>query len=348
MKTLGLAILFAWGSVAPVLAQKPEQKKATVAYLRGLQTKGGGFLGAKPTRTNGRKNEASLRATTAALRALKYFGGKVPDEQAAVRFVRNCFQRDSGGFTSAPGGPQPDVITTAVGLMAVMELKMPLKRYAGAVEYLHANAKTFEEIRMAAAGLEAIHQRPAWVESWLKQVVRLRSADGSYGRGDGKARLTGSAVVTVMRLGGKGHSRERVLAVLNAGQRKDGGFGKENARGSDLETCYRVMRAFVMLEANPGNVGALRQFVGRCRNTDGGYGIAPGQSSNVAATYFASTVLHWLDKGHGASRRVHPTGTSPAARRLGFENACYPASGADRPVTRRTCLAVRRVPAPAA
>jgi prenyltransferase beta subunit len=86
-----------------------------------------------------------------------------------------------------------------------------------------------------------------------------------------------------------------VVKTLKAGQRKDGGFGKADAAGSDLETCYRVMRCFVMLKEKPADVAGLRKFVARCRNADGGYGIAPGQPSGAGPTYFASIVLHWLE-----------------------------------------------------
>jgi prenyltransferase beta subunit len=81
--------------------------------------------------------------------------------------------------------------------------------------------------------------------------------------------------------------------VLKKGQRADGGFGKEQSKTSDLETSYRVMRAFVMLKDKP-DVERCRSFVAQCRNPDRGYGVAPGQTSSVAATYFASIILHWL------------------------------------------------------
>jgi hypothetical protein len=92
-----------------------------------------------------------------------------------------------------------------------------------------------------------------------------------------------------------GH-RDRVIKIIRGGQPKDGGFGKGDADGSDLETCYRVVRALVMLKARPADVKGLRRFIDRCRNTDGGYGISPGQPSSAPATYFAGIILHWL--GH--------------------------------------------------
>ena len=64
--------------------------------------------------------------------------------------------------------------------------------------------------------------------------------------------------------------------------------------GSDLETTYRVMRAFMMLKDRPSDVNGLRRFIARCRNTDGGYGVAPGQPSTVGGSYFAAIIRHWL------------------------------------------------------
>ena len=179
--------------------------------------------------------------------------------------------------------------------MALVELKMPLEKYRdAALRYLGENAKTFEDIRIAAAGLEAAGKKPPQADSWLKQVADMRNAQGLYGEGDGRARDTGSAVVVVLRLGSKVDNSDRVLKALKAGQRRDGGFGKVGTAGSDLETTYRVMRAFMMLKDRPSDVNGLRRFIARCRNTDGGYGVAPGQPSTVGGAYFAAIIRHWL------------------------------------------------------
>jgi prenyltransferase beta subunit len=281
----GLCLLLVLG---PARGQSAEEKKATIIYLQKLQTKGGGFVPAAGAEQPG------VRATSSALRALKYFGGAARDRAACADFVRKCFDRDGGGFADRPGG-KPDVPTTAIGMMAAVELKLPTAPYADAVtKYLGEHARDFEQIRIAAAGLESIGKRPAQAGAWLGQVAKLRHEDGTYGKGDGVARDTGGAVVVVLRLGGKVAHPDAVLKALNAGQRKDGAFGKEGAAGSDLETTYRVMRAYHMLRARPEAPDRCRAFVARCRNDDGGYGVAPGQPSGASGTYFASIILHWL------------------------------------------------------
>jgi hypothetical protein len=80
---------------------------------------------------------------------------------------------------------------------------------------------------------------------------------------------------------------------LRAGQRADGGFGKDDS-GSDLETTYRAMRAFAMLKCRPPHPDRVAVFVASCRNADHGYGLRPGLPSQMASTYFASAVLRWL------------------------------------------------------
>jgi prenyltransferase beta subunit len=271
-----------WGQSAP-------QKQATIAYVRKLQGDDGGFRLAADAK------QPSVRATSSALRALKYFGGQPRDRSTCANFVKSCFDKESGGFADRPGG-KPDVASTAIGMMAVVELKLPTEPYADAVvKYLGEHVRTFEDIRIAAAGLEAIHRRPPQAEAWLEQIFRMRNPDGTYGKGDALARDTGGAVAAVLRLGGKVEDREAVLKALDAGQRKDGAFGKGGTEHSDLETTYRVMRTFVMLKAKPHNAVGVREFVARCRNEDGGYGVAPGQPSSVSGTYFASIILHWLE-----------------------------------------------------
>jgi len=109
------------------------------------------------------------------------------------------------------------------------------------------------------------------------------------------ARMTGSMVVTLLRLGEKVPDEDAMRQVILDGQMRDGGYAKENTEKSDLESTYRVERAIVMLKLRPRQVEAMRSFVAKCRNEDGGYGLQPGAPSSAAATYFASIVLHWLN-----------------------------------------------------
>ena len=103
------------------------------------------------------------------------------------------------------------------------------------------------------------------------------------------------AVVTILRLGSMPKDIAVVLKALKNGQRASGGFGKEDdENAADLESTYRVMRCFMMLKAQPDRVEGLRTFVAKCRNEDGGYGVAPGEPSSVSGTYYAATIRHWL------------------------------------------------------
>ena len=289
MKRTLLGIVCLLLAVPPLHAQS-DAHKATIAYLQKLQSEDGGF------RTDARAKQSNLPATTTAFRALKYFGGAPRDREACATFVRRCFDKDSGGFAPRPGG-KAAYRPTAVGIMAVVDMKLPMEAYADAViKYLDEHSKTFEEIRLTAASFEALNKRPPHAEAWLAEIAKLRNADGTYGKDGSMARDTGGAVCAVLRLGGKAEHPENVLRALNAGQRKDGGFGQAGAEGSDLATSYRVARAFHMLKAKPREADRLRGFIARCRNEDGGYGVTPGQPSNVSGTYYACILLHWLDE----------------------------------------------------
>src|SRR5207248_380576 len=149
-----------------------------------------------------------------------------------------------------------------------------------AVKFLAEHAKSFEDLRIAVAGLEAIKTASPNAAAWQEQVEKLWNADGTAGKGDGVARQTASVAVTVLRLGGKLKDPAAMVKALKAGERPSGAFGKEGKENADLETTYRVMRAFKMLKALPADVERVRSFVARCRNTDGGYGVAPGQPSS--------------------------------------------------------------------
>jgi hypothetical protein len=266
------------------------QQKASVAYLQNLQQKDGGFLAAVG------QPRSSLRATNAAVKALKYLGAEIPDKPACADFVKTCFDKETGGFADAPAG-KPDVPTTAVGAMIVVELKLATEPFeTGVVKYLGDNVKSFEDVRIAAAAFEALGKRPAQADAWLEQIAKLRNDDGTYGKSEGAARDAGGAVAAVLRLGGKIEHADAVLKAMKSGQRADGGFGKEDSPASDLETCYRVMRSLHMLNAAPEDAGRLRAFLAACRNEDGGYGVAKGKPSSASGTYYAVTITHWLDE----------------------------------------------------
>jgi prenyltransferase beta subunit len=296
VKQLSLIALYAVIVLPSAQAQNAKEKQATIRFLQDLQTSSGGFLAGPENPKIKRPTAPSLRATNAALRALKYFGGQPRDLKAAGRFVESCFDKSSGGFGDQPGA-QPDAMTTAVGFMAVVEAQLSTEPYADAVvKYLGEHAKTFEEVRLAAAGLEAIGKPSPKADEWLSQIAEMRNPDGYFGKGKGAARDTGSAAAAILRLGGKLEHPERVIAVMKEGQRSDGAFGKGDVETSDLESSYRIIRSLHMLKEKPAYPNRVRAFIANCRNTDAGYGVTPGQPSSAGGTYFASIILPWLDE----------------------------------------------------
>ena len=273
-----------------VVADIPPRFQDSINYVKALQTKSGGFL---PTRDKAAK--PSLRATLGAVRAIKYFGGKTPNKKQTQSFVADCFNADKGGFADAPGG-EVTVFSTSLGIMAVVDLRMNRKPFEKAViHYLTEHATTFEDIRIAAAAFDSMEQMAPKAKDWIAVLRKEQNKDGSFGTGDGKARMTGSAVAAILRLGGKISNKADVLKAMKTGQQINGGFGKEKTPfDAELATSYRVMRSLYMLDAQPEDIEGLRSFVEKCRNEDGGYSIAPARPSSVGTTYFAGIILHWL------------------------------------------------------
>ncbi len=291
LRTLLLAIV-AWSCLGPALdAQTKLHDPATVRWLQSLQTDDGGF---RPTPSA--ELQGSLRATSAAVRSLRRFGGQPANPEAATRFVEKCWDDKTGSFADRPGG-SGDVILTAIGLMAVNELGLPRERYRPkALTFLAEHAREYEETRMAAAGIEAAGEIPREAASrWIAELRAMTNPDGSFGRGAEKARLTAGTVVAILRLGGQVGDGRSILDILDAEQNPDGGFGRTAQRDSDLETTYRVMRCYHMLGGKPARKEALERWLKSCRASEGGYGIRPGQPPTVGATYFAAMVLSWLD-----------------------------------------------------
>ena len=268
--------------------------RLTIAYLQKLQTAEGGFQPFAMIGTT--KVPASLRATTSAVRALNYFGGDLPNKELAMRFVASCYDPKAGGFSDTPGG-RPNVITTAIGMMAVVDLNMPLDKFGKAKDYLNDNAKSFEEIRMAAAGFEAIKERSPKQDTWAVEVFKLQNKDGTFGQGPSLARDTGGSAVTLLRLNRIPRAPGIYLQTFRRGRLESGGWGQKDDQVSDLESTYRVMRCYHMMKERPADTDGVRALIARCRNPDGGYSVAPSQASSVSGTYFAAIILYWLDNG---------------------------------------------------
>jgi hypothetical protein len=273
----------------PARADDIPGAEQTIEFVRRLQAPSGAFL-PMPS------GKPSLRVTSTGVRAIHYLGGKLPNADAAKKYIASCFDAASGGFAETPGG-KSDVASTAVGILAVRDLGLSIEPYAdGVTKYLSDNAKSFEEVRIAAAAFEGMERKAPKRDAWLAEIKKLRNADGTWGSDAAQARETGSAAVVLLRLGEPLEQRANVLKALRDGQRPNGGFGKgATETDADLETAYRVMRCFMMLKEKPARVEALRTYIAKCRNEDGGYAVAPGEMSAVSGVYFATIIRKWLD-----------------------------------------------------
>ncbi len=297
--TLSLGLLLA-GS--PLRAQTPEQVAQTADFVEALQNDDGGFSPKKG-------EKSTLGATSSAIRILKNVGGSVPDIEGSRAFVKKCFDAESGGFVQTPGG-KPDVGTTASGLMAVAELGIGTPETVDkAVAYLAQNAKTFEEVRIAVAGLEAVAVKSPRLEAWLEIVTKGRNSDGTWGQGASRAFDTGGRAAAILRMGQELEDRDAILKAMKEGQQADGGWAKEEG-GSDLSSTYRVMRAFFMMKEKP-DLPRLRGLIASCRNADGSYGVAPGKPGDLGGTYFATTVNRWARLLAGEPAVVETAGFKP-------------------------------------
>lgn len=280
MRSLLLLLLF------PVLApaQSPAEKKATVDFLVSLRDNNTGAY--KPTPDG----KPTLRATNGVIKALNYLGEKPAYLKDLRKFVLCCYDEKSGAF--AEPGAEPDAMSTAVGIILGLEVGLTAKDFSKAMDYLLEKAKTFEEVRLAAAAVEV------WGTKEMKlDGFRAVVSGEAFGATDDARRVAG-VVVSWLRLksiDSEGLRAFQIEKSLRAGQCDDGGWRKQGEENSDLETSYRVMRAFKMLEAKPKEIPALRKFLAARRNKDGGYGNNPGEASNASATYFAVTIGHWLD-----------------------------------------------------
>lgn len=287
-----LSVLFVLLAPAFAVAQTPAEKTATLKFISSLYDPATG--GYKVTA----EGKPSLRACNGAARAVKYLGGELPDRAKTAAFVMDSYDLATGGFAE-PGG-KPDVAMTSVGVMAAVELGVPREKFAKAMDYLKANAKTFEDVRIGAAAVEAwgVKECPFDLAAWREVVGKTDDANAPLPK-NGGARAFGSIAAFYLRLGmelAPPKTAQNVLFILRDGQRDDGGWGQYEAKTSDAETTYRVMRTFHLLKERPTDVKKVREFLAKCRNADGGYGVKPGEASTMSGVYYASIIGHWLDE----------------------------------------------------
>ena len=283
-------------------AQSTDEVKATLAFISKLRDPATGAYAVHPPK-EGEKLTPSLRAVNGAVKATKYLGGEVTDQDKLKKFVLSCYNDKTGTFAE-PGG-KPDVTITSVGVMAAVELGIPKESYRKAMDYLKANAKTFEEVRIAAAAVEAFGLKDSGID--LKVWERF-GIDALASSSDAKAdaRLSGSAVALILRLEPNPETRAAKLVqaelrllnhkVLHVGQRKDGGWAKKGALESDAETTYRVMRALKLMNERPTDIPALKTFLVSCRRPDGGYGVDAKAPSSMSGVYYYAAVSKWLSE----------------------------------------------------
>jgi prenyltransferase beta subunit len=273
-----------------------EQKKATIKWVTDLQAPDGGFYIAPQDPKTDAAPKPGLRATNGAVRALKYLGAEVPNKDKHAAFVLKCYDAKTGAFAE-PGG-KPDVTITSIGVMAAIELGIPKEKFAKAMDYIKENAKTFEDVRIGAAAVEAwgVKDCPFELDEWFTIAAKYLESVAPDIKGAEGARELGSAIAMHLRLGVKPEGKPSPPTPLTEGQRDDGGWGKKGEKASDIETTYRVMRAFMLLKEKPKDVKKLRAFIDAHRNKNGGYATKPGDKSSMSGVYYAAIISKWLDE----------------------------------------------------
>jgi predicted esterase len=296
ISTLAIAL-----AAAPSFAQTPAEYAQTAAFAAAHQNKDGGFA----AKVGGK---SSLGATNSGVRVLLHVGGSIPDVLGCASYVKSC-RDSSGGFAAEPGG-KPEVITTAVGLMAASELKIAGPDLVkAAIDYLGKNAKSFEEVRMAIAGLEAVHTPSPDFPRWLEQLNALREPDGTWGKGASKAYATGGAAAAILRMGMKPENRDAIISAIKAGQRTEGGWSKDDGP-PDLGASYRVMRALYLLREKP-DLDRLLSFVKGFRQSDGSYASSAGGTGDLGGTYTATIITRWARLLSGLPPVTETAGFTP-------------------------------------
>jgi hypothetical protein len=296
---LALTLLLPSISIAQTkeMVDSIDRKLDTIRWIRSQEAPDGGFYLAPRNPAQDVMPKPLVRATNGAVKALKLLGSEIPNKDKHAAFVLKCYDPKTGTF--AEPGTKPDVASTSIGVMAAIELGIHKEKFAKAMDYLKQNAKTFEEVRIAAAAAEAwgVKEIPFKLDGWAAIGARF-AFENILGKTDAEPRDIGSMTAMVLRLETPLSEQEKdsVRPLLADSQRTDGGWGMKGEKVSDIETTYRVMRALMLLKTKPKDIAALRKFLESHRNKDGGYATKPGDKSSMSGVYYATIIGKWLDE----------------------------------------------------
>jgi prenyltransferase beta subunit len=282
---------------------------ATIRYITGLQNTNGGFspgVGTEPT------IPATIPATLAAVRVLKYLRAEIPNLKQTQAFISSCLDSNNGGIKYFPDdASKTDVYSTSVGTLALMDLKMGSVGICNDIlVYLDGHTQNdFLNTYFAAFAWEAIGvglpnmpMPSAIADRWISTIDAAADDGGTYG-GSTNVAATAEAVAAKIRLGQIDPFEGYIPSAkfLQESQNPDGGYPEFTGSESSVVITYEIMRAFDQLNSIVGQVCPLdpdgvTKFVASCGNSDGGYGDPPNDPLSAAnPTYFAISALHILE-----------------------------------------------------
>jgi len=274
--------------LVPVTARADDaaDKAATVKYVLSLQD---AETGAFKVTADGKP---SLRACNGGVKVLRALGAEVPMLDKLKAFATKCYDAKAGCFTEPDG--KPDVAINAVGILVIAELGLKKSDFAGAMTYLKENAKTWEDVRIAAAAVEAwgLKECPFPLDDWDKLAMKTHFASPI------NPIHQGEVLAFKLRLGLKPFDNTTKFMVVLSTKSK-GGWGKPDSETADLETTYRMMRAVYYSKLADRNFNyesgfKTAAFLKSCRNPDGGCGVTPDAPSTLSGTYYAVMIEKWL------------------------------------------------------
>jgi prenyltransferase beta subunit len=280
-------------------AQTKEETAATLKWIDSLRDPATGAWAVTPAK-DGEKLKPSLRACNGAVKAMRHLGAEPTDLDKVKKFVLGCYDEKTGAF-SEPGG-KPDASITSIGIITAIEVGIDKKKIEKAAEYIKSECKTFEDVRLAGAAIEAwgVPDFGRAPDAWLKlgdpelKIVLSRLDEKKL---TGDARGLAGIEVFRMRINDfmmPEKAWKQDVGIFKNEQRADGGWGKYEQKTSDLETTYRVMRCYKMMKDQAPEPKKLAAFIAACRKPDGSYGVEPKADASMSGVYYAVTIQKWM------------------------------------------------------
>ena len=288
-----------------LLGLEPTDVQNTIDYVLDFSSFTDGY-GSSPSAS------PTLRETYDAVESYVIAGREVPNKQGILSYVNSYYNPD-GGYGIL--GSYTESTFRAVSIYSLLGTELPNK--ATTIQFLQSLQQDSDggfvksstdsvsyviSTYRAVNALNLLGSQPLSVTNVISYLKQNQRSDGGFAGyftdpGTSDVSSTYRAVRALAILGDTPNNPVSAISFLKNSQNSNGGFKRgindivAPANQSSMIYTYSAVRALSILNEHPNNASSLYDYIASVRNTDGGYGIQPLHTSDIAYTFVSLYLL---------------------------------------------------------